>query len=159
MTDDASDDADARDAVPVRPVDLRDYVDFSPDAATRVRVFTTAHLSLDVWGLEPQQATPVLHLAERDVTYTVLGGRSWFVTDAGEIGLDPMAAMLVPADTAHGFENRAPDPLIVLAFAAPPSDEPETPPVERRDEAVRFETRTPSRLRRAFEGLLGERRD
>ena len=92
----------------VRPVDLRDYATFSPDAATRVRVFATDHLALDLWCIEPHQATGVLHLPDQDVAYTVIGGRSWFVTDEGEIGLDPMGAMLIRAGTVHGINNRAP---------------------------------------------------
>jgi quercetin dioxygenase-like cupin family protein len=54
------------------------------------------------------------------VTYTVIAGRSWFVTEDGEIGLDPLGSMLVPPGDAHGIDNRAPDPLIVLAVSSPP---------------------------------------
>jgi mannose-6-phosphate isomerase-like protein (cupin superfamily) len=137
-----------------RPVDVRDYVDFGRDGARRVRVFATDHLAYDVWCIEPQQSTPVLHLPETDVTYTVVGGRSWFVTDDGEIGLDPMGAMLVPAGVVHGIDNRAPDPLIVLAVSAPPSADQEDEPVARDAQAVRDDD-APGPLRRAVEGLLG----
>jgi quercetin dioxygenase-like cupin family protein len=119
------------------PVDLRDYVDFSPDAARRVRVFATARLAVDLWCIEPRQATPVLHLADHDVTYTVLGGRSWFVTDDGEVGLDALGALLVPAGTVHGIDNRAPDPLIVLAVSSPPDGVAAPSPVEAPGPAVR----------------------
>ena len=142
----------------VRPVDLRDYVDFSRDAATRVRVFVTEHLALDLWCIEPQQSSPVLHLPDRDVTYTVVGGRSWFVTDDGEIGLDPMGSMLVPSGVVHGIDNRAPDPLIVIAVSSPPSAEAEDAPVADTAEAVRSEE-GPGPLRRALEWLLGASRD
>lgn len=107
------------DAAPV-PVDLRDYVRFDAGAATRVRVFATDVLTVDLWCVEPQQATGVLLYEDADVAYTVVGGRSWFVTDQGEIGLDALGALLVRAGTAHGIDNRAPDPLIVLASASPP---------------------------------------
>jgi mannose-6-phosphate isomerase-like protein (cupin superfamily) len=143
------------DPPPVRPVDLRDYVTFSPTEATRVRVFATEHLALDVWCIEPRQATEVLHLPDRDVTYTVLGGRSWFVTDAGEVGLDPMGAVLVPAGTIHGIDNRAPDPLIVLAVSSPPSSDAEDEPVVTDAAAVRPEDGGPGPLRRLLDGLLG----
>ena len=138
----------------VRPVDLRDYVDFSEDEATRIRVFASDHLALDLWCIEPQQSSPVLHLPDRDVTYTVVGGRSWFVTDDGEIGLDPMGSMLVPSGVVHGIDNRAPDPLIVIAVSAPPSAEAEDAPAGSAAEAVRFET-GPGALRRAVQRLLG----
>jgi quercetin dioxygenase-like cupin family protein len=139
----------------VRPVDLRDYVRFSPDAATRVRVFATDHLSVDLWCIEPQQATDVLRYPAHDVTYTVVGGRSWFVTDQGEIGLDPLGAMLVPADTVHGIDNRAPDPLIVLGVAAPPSPGTEDDPITADAAAVRLDDGAPGPLRRALDGLFG----
>lgn len=108
----------------VVPVDLRDWVRFTPAEATRVRVLATDTLALDLWCIEPQQATPVLRLGV-DATYTVVGGRSWFVTEDGEVGLDPLGSLLVPAGTAHGIDNRAPDPLVVVAVTAPPDAEPD----------------------------------
>jgi quercetin dioxygenase-like cupin family protein len=142
----------------VRPVDLRDYVDFEQGEATRVRVFASGHLALDLWCVEPQQATPVLHHPDRDVAYTVVGGRSWFVTDDGEIGLDPLGAMLVPAGVVHGIDNRAPDPLIVVAVSSPPSVEDEASPVSTAGEAIRYERPGPGPVRRFFDKLLGPRR-
>jgi quercetin dioxygenase-like cupin family protein len=142
----------------VRPVDLRDYVDFEQGEATRVRVFASDHLALDLWCVEPQQATPVLHHPDRDVAYTVVGGRSWFVTDDGEIGLDPLGAMLVPAGVVHGIDNRAPDPLIVVAVSSPPSVEDEASPVSTAGEAIRHERSGPGPVRRFFDKLLGPRR-
>jgi mannose-6-phosphate isomerase-like protein (cupin superfamily) len=138
-------------------VDLRDYVDFAPGAATRVRVFASEHLALDLWCVEPQQATPVLHLPDRDVAYTVVGGRSWFVTDVGEVGLDPLGAMLVPAGVVHGIDNRAPDPLIVVAVSSPPSAEEEATPGTPAGEAVRYERTGPGPVRRFFDRLFGGR--
>lgn len=129
--------SDAPAPPPVRPVDLRDYVEFGTDRARRVRVFATDRLALDLWCIEPQQSTDVLLHDDVDVTYTVLGGRSWFVTDQGEIGLDPMGAMLVPAGVAHGIDNRGADPLIVLATVSPPGTDPEDAPVTDLGEAIR----------------------
>lgn len=139
----------------VLPVDLRDYVRFDEGAATRVRVFATGHLALDVWCIEPQQSTGVLHEPDRDLTYTVVGGRSWFVTDEGEIGLDPMGAMLVPAGVVHGIDNRAPDPLIVLAVGSPPGDAPADDPVADEQQAVRYADDSGGPLRRTLARLLG----
>jgi len=121
----------------VFPVDLRDWVRFDTGAAVHVRVMTSEMLALDLWCIEPQQATEPLHLPDSDVTYTVLAGRSWFVTDEGEVGLDPLGSMLVPAGTVHGIDNRAPDPLIVLAVSSPPDDTPVSSPVDLEGRAVR----------------------
>lgn len=145
----------------VRPVDLRDYVDFSRGAATRIRVFSTPALALDLWCVEPQQATPVLHHETSQVTYTVIGGRSWFVTDEGEVGLDPMGSMLVPPGVVHGIDNRAPDPLIIVAVSAPPtpapSEQAEDRPVDDASAAIRRDPDRPNPLRRVADRLLGGR--
>ena len=140
----------------MRPVDLRDYVDFSTDQARRVRVFATDHLAVDLWCIEPQQATPVLRHDDVDVAYTVLGGRSWFVTEDGEIGLDALGSMLVPAGVAHGIDNRGADPLIVVASSSPPGTEPESAPVSDTGEAIRPEP-GPGPVKRVLRGILGER--
>ncbi len=139
----------------VRPVDLRDYVTFDEHEARRVRVFASPRLALDLWCIQPGQATPVLQHDDRDVVYTVVGGRSWFVTDEGEIGLDPMGAMRVDAGVVHGIDNRAPDPLIVLAASSPPGEELPSSPVATEALAVRDDPDGTGRLRRAWEALLG----
>lgn len=124
----------------VRPVDLRDYVTFDPQRPVRIRVFATEVLTTDLWCLEPQQATAVLRYDDVDVTYTVLGGNAWFVTEEGELGLSPLGAILVPAGVTHGIDNRTADPLIVLASASPPDvpadDVAADAPVESAEEAV-----------------------
>jgi quercetin dioxygenase-like cupin family protein len=137
------------------PVDLRDWVRFSTSEATRVRVLRTRHLAVDLWCIEPRQATDVLTL-DADVTYTVLAGRSWFATAEGDIGLDPLGALLVPTGTAHGIDNRAPDPLIVLAVSSPPGAGPSVAPVADTAAAVRDDT--PSGGIRAALGRIGRRR-
>lgn len=139
----------------VRPVDLRDYVAFDPDRAAAVRVFATERLAVDLWCLEPRQSTPVLHHPDKDTAYTVVGGRSWFVTDAGEVGLDPMGALLVRAGTVHGIDNRAADPLIVIAMSSPPSETAEADPVELLGEAVHAPGARAGPLRRALDSVLG----
>lgn len=140
----------------VRPVDLRDYVDVDPAQARRVRIYATDDLALDVWCLQPRQATPALDL-DGDVAYTVIAGRSWFVTDEGEVGLDPMGGMLVPAGVVHGFENRGADPLIVTAAAGPAGEAPPDAPAADDARAV-VRTREPGRVRRTLERLLGDQR-
>lgn len=142
----------------VQPVDLRDWVVFDTEQATRVRVFATASLTHDLWCLEPQQATSVLRYGSADVTYTVLGGRAWFVTEQGEAGLDPLASLLVPAGVTHGIDNRGPDPLIVLAAGAPPDDdEGAGAPLTRLAAAVRPRDTTGSIGQRLRGFLAGER--
>jgi mannose-6-phosphate isomerase-like protein (cupin superfamily) len=142
----------------VRPVDLRDYADFRRGPASRVRVFRTDHLAVDLWCLEPGSSTGVQHLPHLDVVYTVIAGRPWFVTDDGEVGLDPMGAMLVPADTVHGIDNRMPDPVIVLALIAPGDGGEAEAPSDDEDAvaaAVRWSQDQPGPIRRAVERLLG----
>lgn len=141
-----------------RAVDLRDHVEFSTEAARRTRVFGTERLAHDLWCIEPQQATPVLQYADVDVTYTVIGGRSWFVTEEGEIGLDPMGALLVPAGVVHGIDNRGADPLIISATSAPCDDTAEDAPVSDDAEAIRDDAKygqTRRRVGEAFGRLLG----
>lgn len=140
----------------VAPVDLRDYVDFSDDEARRVRVHATAHLAVDLWCVQPRQSTPVLHLTNQDVTYTVIGGRAWFVTDQGEVGLEALGSMLVNAGVVHGVDNRSPDPLILLAVSSPPAQQPNDAPVS--DERLAVLQKSPDqtgRVRRAWQALIG----
>lgn len=140
----------------VQPVDLRDWVDFSPEAARRIRVFRTEGLQQDLWCVEPRQSTDVLRYAGTDVTYTVIGGRAWFVTEQGEAGLDPLASLLVPAGVTHGIDNRGADPLIVLAVGGPPGDlEQPGQPLTNLARAVREPDTTGSvgqRIRRFLAG-------
>lgn len=143
----------------VVPVDLRDYVDFSPEKARRVRVLATDRLAIDLWCLEPGQSSPVLRLPEQDVAYTVVGGRSWFVTDEGEIGLDSMGSLLVPAGVVHGVDNRAADPLIIVASITPPGAERPAAPVSHEAAAVRRDEDRTNPLVRVWRGLLGVDRD
>lgn len=145
--------ADVAASEQVRPVDLRDWVDFTPSAARRTRVFATERLAHDLWCIEPQQSTGVLQYPDTDVTYTVIGGRSWFVTDQGEVGLDPMGALLVPAGVVHGIDNRGADPLIIAAVSAPPDQVAEDAPVSDGGVAVRDDSRYGRAGRRIGEGL------
>lgn len=141
----------------VRPVDLRDWVDFDQRAARRVRVFETERMALDLWCIEPQQATPPIHEPDADLAYTIIGGRSWFVTDDGEIGLDPLGSMMIPAGVVHGIDNRGADPLIVTVSSSPPTSRPaHTQPVDDRGEAVRDDTERPGPLRRLVRSVMGD---
>lgn len=148
----------AQPATRVRPVDLRDYADCREDTATRTRVLRSDHLAVDLWCIEPRSTTGVLHLPTQDVAYTVIGGRSWVVTDEGEVGLDPMGAILVPADTVHGIENRTPDPLIVLAACSPPGTEEPGEAVADDAQAVSWSPQAPGPLRRLRDALFGSDR-
>jgi quercetin dioxygenase-like cupin family protein len=150
-TDDTTDGAARPGIAAPLPVDLRDWVRFSTAEATRVRVLRTTHLAVDLWCIEPRQATDVLVLRDADVTYTVLAGRSWFATAEGDIGLDPLGALLVPAGTLHGIDNRAPDPLIVMAVSSPPDALAPESPVSDAATAVRNDPAPGGGLR----GVLG----
>lgn len=142
----------------VVPVDLRDYVEFARAEARRVRVFGTTTTALDLWCVEPRQSTGVLAYPDADTTYTVLGGRSWFVTEEGEVGLDPMGALLVRRGIHHGIDNRGTDPLIVLASMSPPDELASSAPVEEAYAAVRIEGGGGAAVSRAIGRLLGGRR-
>jgi len=146
---------DPTDASRPLPFDLRDWVRFSTAEATCVRVQRTDRLAVDLWCIEPQQATAVLR-HDADVTYTVLAGRSWFVTEHGDVGLDPLGSLLVPPGTAHGIDNRAPDPLIVMAVSSPPGEGPSVAPVADTAAAVRDDTSSGG-IRAAL-GRIGRRR-
>lgn len=139
------------------PVDLRDYVVFSQAHATRVRAMAGDHLALDLWCVEPQQSTGVLQYADHDVVYTVIGGRCWFVTERGDVGLDPMGALLVPAGTVHGIDNRGADPLILSMAMAPPDEvdvtAPTGPGLAIRDDAQYG--RRGRKVRETIDRLLG----
>jgi quercetin dioxygenase-like cupin family protein len=142
----------------VLPVDLRDWVDFARAGAQQVTVFTTDQLQQTLWCLEPQQSTVVLRYAVADVTYTVLGGRAWFVTEQGEAGLDPLASLLVPPGVTHGIDNRGADPLIVLAVSTPPDvDVAPDAPLTRLARAVRPNDTTGPVGRRLRDFLAGRR--
>lgn len=118
--------------------DLRDHVAFERDAAVRSRIYETELLALDLLCLEPGQQLGARTHAESDTVYIVVGGRAWVVTDDGEVTLDPLQSVLVPAGTAHGIRNDAPDPLLLQAVMSLPvpvqslrgtrSNEPETAP-------------------------------
>lgn len=142
------------DGVKVQPTDLRDWVRFDPEQATRTRVLATEQVAVDLWCIEPQQATGVLLDDDVDSVYTVLGGRSWFVTDQGEVGLDPMGALLVPAGVAHGIQNRGVDPLIVHR-AAGPGGLGQDQPVTDVGAAIRDDR--PRGLSTVLKGLFGAR--
>ncbi|MBW3659755.1 MAG: hypothetical protein KY457_14035 [Actinobacteria bacterium] len=160
-TPDPPPDADRRVTPPadldVVPVDLRDYVDFARGEARRVRVFATPTTALDLWCVEPRQSTGVLAYPEADTTYTVLGGRSWFVTEEGEVGLDPMGALLVRRGVHHGIDNRGTDPLIVLATMSPPDELATDGPVEDGYAALRIDEGRGG-VTRALGRILGGRR-
>jgi quercetin dioxygenase-like cupin family protein len=149
---------DSSDPTVPLPVDLRDWVRFSTTEATRVRVLRTSRLAVDLWCIEPRQATDVLTLPDADVTYTVLAGRSWFATADGDVGLDPLGALLVPAGTPHGIDNRAPDPLIVMAVSSPPDATAPDLPVSDEGTAVRADPAVGARGGvRAVLGRIGRR--
>ena len=107
-------------------VDLRDYVDFDLDAAVGRRVVTTDVVAVDIVCLEPGQVVDVRTLAGADAIYTVLGGRVWVVTDETEVTLEPLQAVVIPADIPHGLRNDGADPLILQVVVSPPDEMPDS---------------------------------
>lgn len=102
------------------PADLRDHVAFHTEHAIRSRVFVTELLAVDMLCLEPGQVLGARTHEDSDAFYMVIGGRAWVVTDDGEVTLDPMQSVLVPAGTAHGIRNDSPDPLLLQAVSSLP---------------------------------------
>ena len=119
-------------------VDLRDYVAFDQQRAVRARMYETDLFAVDMLCLEPGQQLGVRTYAEADIVYTVIGGRAWVVTDDSEVTLEPLQAVLVPADVPHGLRNDAADPLLLQTITGPPvraqsgrgtrSNDPDTEP-------------------------------
>lgn len=139
------------------PVDTRDYIQFSPDHATRIRVLAGTHLALDLWCIEPQQSTGVVQFPDSDVVYMVVAGRSWFVTERGDVGLDALGSLMVPAGTVHGIDNRGADPLI-MSMAMAPTDGLEPSVGDGPAEAIRDDSKYGSlgrTLRTQWDRLLG----
>jgi len=113
-------------ALPFEPiaVDLRDYVTFDLDGATGRRVFATDVLAVDLVCMEPGQLIQARTFATADAIYTVLGGRTWIVTDDAEVTLEPLQSLLVPAGVPHGLRNDSVDPLILQVVVSPPDEAP-----------------------------------
>lgn len=120
----------------VTPVDLRDYTQVLPGAASSVRVFATDHLTTEVWCVPPRVAGDVAHFPEQDTVLTVVSGRCRVVTDDGTVLLDPLGAVLVRADTVFGVENASADPVVLIVHRGPGGDGMPDAPVERTDRAV-----------------------
>lgn len=113
-------------ALPFEPVavDLRDYVTFDLDGATGRRVFATDVLAVDLVCMEPRQLIEARTFATADAIYTVLGGRTWIVTDEAEVTLEPLQSLLVPAGVPHALRNDSADPLILQVVVSPPDEAP-----------------------------------
>lgn len=138
-------------------VDLRDYVDFDLDAAVGRRVVTTDVVAVDIVCLEPGQVIDVRTLAGADAIYTVLGGRVWVVTDETEVTLEPLQAVVIPADIPHALRNDGADPLILQVVVSPPDEMPESvfgPLITESDEAADGRAERPRMVDR-FRKVLG----
>lgn len=139
------------------PVDLRDYVDFSPGSPSGRRVLATDVLALDLVCLEPGQHVGARTFDGADVVYTVLGGRAWVVTPDAEVTLEPLQALLVPAGVTHGLRNDAADPLVLQAVASPPDELPAVHEGPARRPVRRDPSRASHRLDRLRRALGGQR--
>jgi len=116
-------------------VDLRDYVTFDLAGAAGRRVVATDVLAVDVVCLEPRQSLPARTFPSADAVYTVLGGRTWVVTDEAEVTLAALQSVLIPAGVPHGLRNDSADPLILQVVVSPPDEAPVLP-AGPADEAV-----------------------
>lgn len=120
------------------PVDLRDYIDFDLAGAAGRRVFATDVVAVDLVCLEPGQSVEARSFRTADAIYTVLGGIAWVVTDDGEVTLQALQSVMIPATVPHGIYNNSPDPLVLQVVVSPPDEAPEARPGPARepDEAL-----------------------
>lgn len=120
----------------VTPVDLRDYTQVLPGAASVTRVFATEKLTTEVWCVPPRIAGDVTRFATQDTVLTVVSGRARIVTDDGTVLLDPLGAVLIHADTVFAVENASADPVVVIVQRGPGGDGDADAPVESTNAAV-----------------------
>ena len=91
------------------------------DAANmqKINLFETERFFLDVYCLEPGQAQKAHAHAGSDKVYAVLEGSVHARVGAEEQELRAGEAVLAPAGTEHGIENRSQGRAAVLVLMAP----------------------------------------
>ena len=93
---------------------------FSPEKGQKIGVFRTERSMTDLYCLLPGQIqTPHVHETS-DKIYYVIEGRGHFKIGQEEREFSSGTAVLAPASSEHGVENRGPDPLVLLVVLAPP---------------------------------------
>jgi quercetin dioxygenase-like cupin family protein len=85
----------------------------------KLNLFETGRFFLDVYCLEPGQAQKAHAHAGSDKVYAVLEGAVHARIGGEEQELRAGQAVLAPAGTEHGIENRSGARVAVLVFMAP----------------------------------------
>jgi quercetin dioxygenase-like cupin family protein len=85
----------------------------------KVNLFETERFFLDVYCLEPGQSQKAHAHAGSDKVYAVLEGAVVARVGSEEQELRAGDAVLAPAGSEHGLENRGAQRAAVLAFMAP----------------------------------------
>ena len=103
-------------AIDVRTFDLRRF-----DAAKmqKINLFETERFFLDIYCLEPGQSQKAHAHAGSDKVYAVLEGAVHARVGSEEQELREGQAVLAPAGSEHGIENRSGARAAVLVLMAP----------------------------------------
>jgi quercetin dioxygenase-like cupin family protein len=92
---------------------------FDPAKMQKLNLFETGRFFLDVYCLEPGQAQKAHAHAGSDKVYAVLEGSIHARVGSEEQELRAGEAVLAPAGSEHGIENRSGARAAVLVFMAP----------------------------------------
>lgn len=86
----------------------RDFVSFSTEKATVVRMYSDQDLSLVVWNLEPGQENGAHHHPESAHTLIVLDGHGEYLRHGDEaVPIKAGDCVIVPRGAVHGIRNTA----------------------------------------------------
>jgi quercetin dioxygenase-like cupin family protein len=92
---------------------------FDASKMQKINLFETERFFLDVYCLEPGQSQKAHAHAGSDKIYAVLDGAIIARVDGEETELRAGNAVLAPAGSEHGIENRNSARAAVLVFMAP----------------------------------------
>jgi quercetin dioxygenase-like cupin family protein len=92
---------------------------FDPSKLQKLNLFDTDRFFLDVYCLEPGQAQKAHAHAGSDKVYAVLEGAVHARVGGEEQELRAGQAVLAPAGTEHGIENRSQTRAALLVWMAP----------------------------------------
>ena len=92
---------------------------FEGSKMQKINLFETERFFLDVYCLEPGQAQKAHAHAGSDKVYAVLEGAVHARVGDEEQEIQAGQAVLAPAGSEHGIENRSSRPAAVLVFMAP----------------------------------------
>jgi mannose-6-phosphate isomerase-like protein (cupin superfamily) len=104
----------------VKTIELRSLTRFSSDKMQKNGVFSTDHLTVDLYCFEPGQAQRSHKYTDADKVYFILEGTGRFTVGRTTREFRAGTAVLVPANEEHGVINMTEERLVMLTFVAPP---------------------------------------